>query len=197
MKIYYTGDFAGGRTESRRLLKRAIAEHTGDERLAAELVSGIKTGEQGKPYIEGFDFFSVSHTGCIWAVLIDGRECGLDIQLGKKCDMPAISRRIYAPEDAAKIANMSEENPSKVQDEFFRIWTRREALAKAMGGTVYDTDLPSVMPDELFAGMKSYFLCDISFPAGTVPDGAKLYAAVCVEKSGDDPENNVSFHPFE
>ena len=194
MIIYYTGDFAGGRTESRRLLKRAIAEYTGDEKPAEDLVSGIKTGEHGKPYIEGFDSFSVSHTGSIWAVLIDGRECGLDIQLGKKCDIMSISRRMYAPEDAAKLALMSEEDPSKAQDEFFRLWTRREALAKAAGETVYDTDLPSVLPDEAAAYGKSYKLLDISFPAEAVPDGAKLYAAVCVEDNGEDADNSVSFH---
>lgn len=196
MKIYYTGEFAGGRTESRRLLKRAIAEHTGDERLAAELVSAIKTEKHGKPYIEGFDHFSVSHTGSFWAVLICGRECGLDIQLGKKCDMAAISRRIYAPEDAGWIARVSEEYPSKAQDEFFRVWTRREALAKAAGGTVYDTGLPSVLTDDPLIDARPYRLSDISFPDEAAPEGARLYAAVCVEDDGNDPAGSVSFCPL-
>ena len=197
MIIYYTGDFAGGRTESRRLLKRAIAEYTGGEKQAEDLVSGIKTGEHGKPYIEDFDGFSVSHTGSIWAVLIDGRECGLDIQLGKRCDVLSIARRIYAPEDAEELVRMNEEDQSRTQDEFFRLWTRREALAKAAGGTVYDTDLPSVLPDEVSAYRKAYKLLDISFPAEAVPDGAKLYAAVCVEDIWKDADNSVSFHALE
>ncbi len=194
MVIYYTGDFAGGRTESRRFLKSAITEYTGDESLSGDLVSGIKTGEHGKPFIDGFDRFSVSHTGGIWAVFIGGSECGLDIQLGRECDIKAISRRIYASEDAEVLARMTEEDPSKARDVFFRLWTRREALAKAMGGTVYDTSLPSVRPDEIAFCGKSYKLLDIAFPAGAAPDGAKLYAAVCAEDDGKDPLRGIAFH---
>ena len=147
MIIYYTENFRGGRAESRRLLRKSIAEYTGDAKRAEELVSGLQTGENGKPYIEGFDCFSVSHTGGIWAVLIDIRECGLDIQLGRKSDAVAISRRIYAGEDADKIAALHDEDPEKAADMFFRLWARREALTKALGGTVYDTALPAVQAE--------------------------------------------------
>lgn len=187
MIIYYTGNFKGGHAESRRLLRKAIAEYTGDAERAEELFSGLLTGENGKPYIEGFDRFSVSHTGGIWAVLIDIRECGLDIQLGRKCDALAISRRTYAKEDADKIAALHDEYPQKAKDEFFRLWARREALTKAMGGTVFDTDLPSVQAEELSVNSESYGISDISFPDTGSEDGKKLYAAVCVE-NGNLPE---------
>ncbi|MBQ3429794.1 MAG: 4'-phosphopantetheinyl transferase superfamily protein [Mogibacterium sp.] len=191
MIIYYTENFMGGRAESRRLLRKSIAEYTGDAKRAEELVSGLQTGENGKPYIEGFDCFSVSHTGGIWAVLIDIRECGLDIQLGRKADVPAISRRIYAQPDADKIAALQEEDPVKAADEFFRLWARREALTKALGGTVYDTGLPSVMADELSVNCASYRISDVSFPDTGLEDGKKLYAAVCVE-SGKETEDKSS-----
>ena len=55
MIIYYTENFMGGRAESRRLLRKSIAEYTGDAKKAEELVSGLQTGENSKPYIEGFD----------------------------------------------------------------------------------------------------------------------------------------------
>lgn len=183
MIIYYTENFRGGRAESRRLLRKSIAEYTGDAKRAEELVSGLQTGENGKPYIEGFDCFSVSHTGGIWAVLIDIRECGLDIQLGRKSDAPAISRRIYAKEDAGEIAALHEEDPEKARDMFFRLWARREALTKALGGTVYDTDLPSVQAEDISVNGASYRLADISFPDAGLKDGKKLYAAVCVKNS--------------
>ena len=188
MIIYYTDNFRGGRGESRRLLRKSIAEYTGDAKRAEDLVSGLQTGENGKPYIEGFDRFSVSHTGGIWAVLIDIRECGLDIQLGRKSDAPAISRRIYAKEDAEKIASLHDEDPEKAVDEFFRLWARREALTKAMGGTVYDTALPSVQADEFPVNGISYRLSDICFPYAGADDGKKLYAAVCVEDSEETQE---------
>ena len=185
MIIYYTENFRGGRAESRRLLRKSIAEYTGDAKRAEELVSGLQTGENGKPYIEGFDCFSVSHTGGIWAVLIDIRECGLDIQFSKRADTLAISRRIYAAEDADNIAALHEEDPEKAKDRFFRLWVRREALTKALGGTVFDEDLPSVQTEVLSVNGSSYRISDISLPVTDPGDGEKLYAAVCAENTGD------------
>ena len=181
MIIYYTENFMGGRAESRRLLRKSIAEYTGDAKRAEELVSGLQTGENGKPYIEGFDCFSVSHTGGIWAVLIDIHECGLDIQLSRKSNAIAISRRIYAREDADKIAALHDEDPQKAADMFFRLWARREALTKALGGTVYDTALPAVQAEDISVNGEWYRLSDISFPHTAPEDGKKLYAAVCVK----------------
>ena len=120
-------------------------------------------------------------TGGIWAVLIDIRECGLDIQLGRKADVPAISRRIYAQQDADKIAALQEEDPVKAADEFFRLWARREALTTALGGTVYDTALPAVQAEDISVNSEWYRLSDISFPHTATEDGKKLYAAVCVK----------------
>ena len=86
MIIYYTDGFESSREESHRLLEKALAAYTGDEKKAKKLIGSLKKGEHGKPYIEGFCCFSISHTGSIWAVLIADRECGLDIQLGRNCD---------------------------------------------------------------------------------------------------------------
>ena len=184
----------GGRAESRRLLRKSIEEYTGDAKRAEELVSGLQTGENGKPYIKGFDCFSVSHTGGIWAVLIDIRECGLDIQLGKKSDAIAISRRIYAKEDAEKIAALHCEDPEKATDMFFRLWARREALTKALGGTVYDTALPSAQSEDISVNGTLYRISDISFPDAGLKDGKKLYAAVCV-KSGRETQEMPEIRP--
>ena len=181
MIIYYTENFKGGLAESRRLLEKSIAEYTGDADRAGELVSGLKTGENGKPYIEGFDRFSVSHTGGIWAVLIDIYECGLDIQLGRKCDPLAMSRRIYAEEDAEMTAALYDEDPEKAKDLFFRFWARREALTKALGSTVFDAYLPSVQAEDVSVNGAAYRICDIYFPDAGFDDGEKLYAAICVE----------------
>ena len=170
MIIYFTDEFAGGRDESRRLLKRALADHTGDEGRAETLIGALKKGEHGKPYIEGFSCFSISHTGGIWAVLVADCECGLDIQQSRKCDTKAIARRWFAPEDAAKITSC---------DDFFRVWTRREALTKALGGTVYDTGMPEVLKGNADIDGKRYIISDIR-----IPEMPEIYAAVCLrEKS--------------
>ena len=171
MIIYYTDKFTGSRDESRMLLEKALAAHTGDGEQAKKLIGALKKGEHGKPYIEGFSCFSISHTGSIWAVLIADRECGLDIQLGRNCDISAIAARWFAPGDAANIRD---------RDDFFRAWTRREALVKALGGTVYDSDLPAVSGDNLTVNGMEYTISDIRIPE--MPD---LYAAMCIYSIGD------------
>ena len=190
MIIYYTNEFAGGRTESHRLLEKALAVHTGDEERAKTLIGALKKGEHGKPYIEGFSCFSISHTGGIWAVLFaDCSECGLDIQLRKECDFRAIARRWFTTEDAALVSSI--DNDAEACDLFFRIWARREALVKALGGAVYDTDIPPVAGyadyhsegcrNDAFSG--NYVINDIRIPG--MPD---LYAAMCIYTSGNASE---------
>lgn len=194
MIIYYSTEFSGGRPESRRLLEKAFARQLGDPALAGDLIKRIKTGEQGKPYIDGFSFFSVSHTGSLWAVLIDERECGLDIQLGRNCNMQAIADRVYASGDRAALGAAAATGAEDEEyDLFFRIWTRREAFAKALGESAVKSDLPAVLPDRVeFTGqggkVSAYLISDIPaeeavFSASDRPE-EKLYAAVCMEDDG-------------
>ena len=135
----------------------------------------MKKGEHGKPFIEGFSCFSISHTGSIWAVLIADSECGLDIQLGRKCDKKAIADRWFAPEDAAKLAETFPDDSKNAADAFFRIWTRREALTKALGRTVYDPDLPAVSGEYVRINDKRYIISDIQ-----IPQMPEVYSAVCI-----------------
>ena len=81
----------------------------------------------------------------------------------------AIARRWFAPEDAAKITS---------DDLFFRVWTRREALTKALGGTVYDPDLPEVLTGEAVIGGRRYIINDIRLPE--IPE---IYASLCIHDS--------------
>lgn len=174
MIIYYTDKYAGSREESHRLLERALAVHTGDEERAKTLIDALKKGEHGKPFIEGSSCFSISHTGSIWAVLVADFECGLDIQHGRKCNMQAIAERWFAPEDTACIASLNTDS-ADAYDAFFRIWARREALTKALGGTVYDPDMPPVSGSEVLIEGSRYIIQDIQ-----IPDMPEIYAAVCV-----------------
>jgi len=174
--IYYTDKYENGRDESHGWLRKAVAVHTGDEELAKTLTGALKKGEHGKPYIEGFSCFSISHTGNFWAVLIAERECGLDIQLGRRGNFRAVAERWFAPGDAARITEAAQHDGDSAPDEFFRIWARREALTKAVGSTVYDPALPDVQYGHAKAEGKDYTITDIR-----LPDNDQLYAAVCVE----------------
>lgn len=172
MVIYYTHEYKKLGIPSHELLELAISDYIGDEKRAGELVSNLerekKGAYDGKPYIPGFDKFSISHSDCSWAVLISDRECGLDIQYERNSDYRSIADRFFHPEDAEAVKNPRD---------FFELWTRREAFVKAIGSSVFYEDYPPLM---MHSGIsydeRHYYLSNISFPA---EDG--LYAAICLD----------------
>ena len=177
MIIYYTLSGGGRREDSHGLLRDAISEYIGDREKAMALVSELKIGENGKPYIEGFDHFSISHSGKAWAVLFNETECGLDIQYEKKADILSIARRWYNPIDEKAVETAAETGESEGLREFFRLWTRREALIKALGSSVADTSLPSVGEDNVCVRGIEYVIKDIAFAGGE-----EIHAAICIRK---------------
>ncbi len=177
MTIYYTFSHSGSRDDSHGLLRDAIAKYTGDKEKTIALVDELKIGENGKPYIEGFDHFSISHSGKAWAVLFNETECGLDIQYERKADVLSIARRWYNPIDEKAVREAMETSETEGQKEFFRLWTRREALIKALGSSVADTSIPAVSDDIVSVGGKEYVIKDIGL-AGE----EEIHAAICFTK---------------
>ena len=187
MVIYYTHSYGNNRGESHRLLQRAIARYlteNGRSEEAAESESATFTaslcteGEYGKPVIPGFAPFSVSHSNNTWAVLIaeagDGAErCGLDVQYRRKTEAASVAKRFYAAEDADLVCAAVTAGADAAEGVFFRLWTRREALVKAAGGSVAGTDFPAVNGDAAVFRDTEYIIADVGIP------GAGLYAAVC------------------
>ena len=195
MVIYYTHSFTNTGNESHELLEKAIATYlkeragVSDAQIKAnQMVSGLSTcGEFGKPYIPGFAPFSISHSNGTWAVLISENDvyCGLDVQYERKADAVAIAGRFFASEDAEIITHLSETGPdaddshSAADREFCRLWARREALVKAIGASVAESDLPAVNSGRAEYGGKLYVIEDVEIPA----DG-KLFASVCFTDNG-------------
>lgn len=194
MIIYYTHRYKELKFKSHELLEAAIADYTGDRERAALLVSKLKRddshGYEGKPYIEGFDEFSISHSDNSWAVLIGTRACGLDIQYERLCNYRQIARRFFNSEDAGAVEGLHVPGGQSTEDsiaEFFRIWTRREAFTKAIGESVFMEDFPpfaihtSVMHDD-----NRYYISNI-----VLPDSDRLYAAICLEANEDIDEKLI------
>ena len=179
MIIYYTNRYSGKKQDSHRLLGLALADHTGDAAAAEELIAAMREeGCYGKPVIDGFDCFSISHSGSTWAVLIADRECGLDIQYHRDRKTGSIIRRYFAAEDREKAAS----GP----DGFFRIWVRREALIKAAGMSVVLTDVPPAGGDHAEYCGRCWRIRDIAIPGA---DGSS--AAFCIESGGPADEEPV------
>lgn len=109
------------------LLDMALKKAYGIERYS------IKIGGRGKPYLEDHPdiFFNLSHCRGL-------AVCGLsDSEIGADCELI----RPYSGNAAKKIFSDSEidyvlQSDSPVES-FFRIWTLKEALGKAMGTGIF------------------------------------------------------------
>ena len=177
MVIYYTHNYSSNKGESHRLLELAIGEYlakTGDTSVdAAGLVAKMEIGEMGKPSIPGWAAFSISHCKNSWAVLIADGMCGLDIQNNSTDNYVMIAERWYRDDEAESVKATG-------ADEFFRIWTRREAMVKAVGTSIISSQLPSTMNDVVEYEGATWELANVSLPGGE-----SLHAAVCAEKLED------------
>lgn len=77
-------------------------------------------------------FFSVSHSGDLWACAISTRRVGLDIQrITSERNTPAITRRFFHPEETAFL----EQNG---YNGFFSVWTAKESYVKYTGDGIDD-----------------------------------------------------------
>ncbi len=86
--------------------------------------------ENGRPYIDGGLFISISHTSAdlskdhnMIAVAISTKPAGVDIEISRLIDWQKISSRYFNEEEQKKINSARD---------FFKFWTRKEALFKAI-----------------------------------------------------------------
>ena len=111
-------------------------------------VTGLNVDERGRPWLPGVSF-SVSHSGSLGLIAIaEGeRRIGVDVErLRLDTDFRALAERFFHPEEAAAIGDD--------RAAFFRCWTRKEAVVKALGlglahpldSFVVDFDAPGARP---------------------------------------------------
>ena len=79
---------------------------------------------------------SLSHTfGLVVVAVADGARIGVDVeQLRSRRNVQAIAARFFHPGEAARIAGAA---PPDRPALFFRMWTRKESLAKASGQDLF------------------------------------------------------------
>ncbi len=92
--------------------------------------------EHGKPYFPDLPLeVSVSHTGRLFAALIaeDGvGPVGLDVQSMRTAPYEKIARRFFTEEEYDYVLRHG-------KNEFYRLWTRKEALTKYWGLPLLET----------------------------------------------------------
>jgi 4'-phosphopantetheinyl transferase len=90
----------------------------------------------GKPFLPDDDLsFSVSHSrSLLCCALTNGADIGVDVERMRLVDYSTIAVRFLAPEEEAELRRA--DSMGEGLERFFRLWTLKEALIKAVGGTV-------------------------------------------------------------
>lgn len=107
------------------LVRLVLAASVGTPAAALVFDRTCRCGAQhGKPVLPGGPGFSLTHAGDLVGVAVhpDG-AVGLDVeQVRELGDLPAMAAHVCSPQESAPDA-----------DAFFALWTRKEALLKAVG----------------------------------------------------------------
>lgn len=118
----------------------------GVTRLVVGGIMGIEPEEvrfqvepQGKPVVRGGPSFNISHSGDFVALAFaaSGR-LGVDVEYRKPLrDLMSLARATFRPDEVAELRGLPDDAR---QDAFFRIWTRKEAMLKALGCGLSELD---------------------------------------------------------
>jgi phosphopantetheinyl transferase len=144
----------------------------------------IRVDDHGRPWAEGVSF-NVSHSGAIGLIAVAeaGRRVGIDIQqVRESTDFRALAARFFHPGEAAAIGDR--------RDAFFRCWTRKEAVVKALGlglhhpltSFVVDVDAEGPQPVE---GVPGLWVTGLDVEAGYA-------AALAADGDVVDPANRIT-----
>lgn len=122
---------APGKDEAHRALHAILRSVTGHAPVLAR-------GEHGKPHVENAPHirFNLARTkGKALVAVTTGVEIGVDIERFRPIpELEDIAERFLPPGDADTLADLPE---AEREREFFRLWTRAEALWKASGVGLY------------------------------------------------------------
>lgn len=89
--------------------------------------------ENGKPFIKDCPYyFSVSHSGNLFAIAVGREEVGIDVEQMKERDFISLAKHNFNKEALNRIIVSSNQ-----KEEFYRHWTLFEAAVKLHGGTVF------------------------------------------------------------
>ncbi|WP_198164403.1 4'-phosphopantetheinyl transferase family protein [Bradyrhizobium jicamae] len=110
----------------RAALRYVLSRHLGVEPQALR----FDLGENGKPFLQQSDIhFNVSHSGEIVAIALAPNQVGVDIEAAHHIpEMPAIAGRFFSENEMQRVRTAIDPT-----DQFFRIWTMKEAVLKAAG----------------------------------------------------------------
>lgn len=118
---------------SRGWLRRLLAGYLGCAPKSLEFV----VGPQGKLSLDrdaGELAFNVSHSHeLVLYAVAGGSDLGIDVEHVRPLqDLRAVARRNFTPSEN-ELLTQGELSPARQLEEFFRLWTRKEAVIKGVG----------------------------------------------------------------
>ncbi len=110
------------------LLRILLARETGREPGDVE----FRTNAYGKPFLDAGPHFNMAHSGgAVLIGLADGGRLGVDLEAYRAVrDLDTLVEQNFAEEERAEFRALRD---SEREAAFFRGWTRKEALVKAVG----------------------------------------------------------------
>lgn len=110
-----------------RLLDEAVKRLYGIEKYS------LVRGERGKPFFREYPdiFFNLSHCRGLVVCAVSDCENGADAELVRPCSKNA-AKRIFTGNEMRFVSDSADPDES-----FFRIWTLKEAVGKALGTGIF------------------------------------------------------------
>lgn len=153
--LYYTHTSNAAANKSHSLLLRALSAYTG----YSEDHFDIRRERGKKPYCSNHHhlYFSVSHSENLWVCLLGETEVGCDIQFCKTgIRYKNLAERWFHPTEASSV---------HTERDFYDIWSRKEALVKAIGcGIDHNFKAFDSTTDPITCGNLSFHMNNLSLP---------------------------------
>ena len=199
MYLFYTNEYKKESAHSRELLATSIGElikldadvralseiaALDDNELRRYISDNIEMNKNGKPCIKGIPDYSISHGENTWAIIFSDTPCGLDIQYNREAKLEKIASKFYQEDEVESVARLG-------MDEFFRIWSRREALIKAVGSTVF-SEAPSTMGESVTYQGFEWRIYDVSIDFEDNSPESKMSATSIQERNLKRPHAAVA-----
>jgi len=148
------------------LLRIELSKHLNTKARSIE----IRESGNGKPFIPGKDLpFSLSRTKNLFAFVVghSNQFLGVDIeQIKPEIDFINISRNYYGANEQKLILSFN--NIADQKRTFFEIWTRKEALLKALGiGIITELSKAQVLEGKNIVEIKEVHINDHLFKITT------------------------------
>lgn len=115
-----------------RLMARVMLLNSLRESGVDFYINSVKKNSNGKPFIEGWDYFNLSHSGHYVIMAQDSQPVGIDIERVRSVDIKAIEQFFHTEE-----RNYISQASDKI-DAFYEIWVRKESFLKATGQGLTD-----------------------------------------------------------